>query len=125
MCKVDVDRGVLFVKSAGNFGATLTESITNPGCGYNVLTVGNLDDKNDPEDTIKWVVNTDSSRGPSSEVGGSLSVFTAGRIKPEVVAPGTNIFSHNNADSFSVLSQFDGTAITGTSFAAPPPSIGA
>lgn len=112
-----VDAGVLFVKSAGNRGSVppIDYTITSPGCGYNVFTIGNLNDMDTPGSSTTWKVHGTSSRGPSSQVG----VFTDERIKPEVVAPGSSIFSHNNAGSFSILSEFDGTLITGTSFAAP------
>lgn len=112
-----VDAGVLFVKSAGNRGSVppIDYTITSPGCGYNVFTIGNLNDMDTPGSSTTWQVHGTSSRGPSSQVG----VFTDERIKPEVVAPGSSIFSHNNAGSFSILSEFDGTLITGTSFAPP------
>jgi len=94
----------VIVVSAGNDGPT-SRTITNPGIAYNVITVGNLDDKNtlNPgDDTIR----SSSSRGPT----------WGGRVKPDIVAPGTLIRSTNNDWQGSNPDFVD---MTGTSMAAP------
>ncbi len=65
------------VKSAGNNGIT----VTSPGMAWNIITVGAIDAKSDPDwaNDIMW---------PDS----SWKNFTGGdRKKPEVVAPGASI----------------------------------
>jgi hypothetical protein len=96
------------VKSAGNEAGPCnsgTGNVTSPGLAYNVITVGNYDDKN----TTGWsddVMNSCSSwRNPTST--------RSDRIKPEVSAPGTLINSTTNA------SPWTGNVGSGTSYAAP------
>ncbi len=76
-----VDKGMVAVKSAGNQGGNRTptyESITTPGCGSNVISVGGINDRNPNQ--IEMYVN--ASRGPA---GGTIV------LKPELVAPAQNI----------------------------------
>jgi hypothetical protein len=96
------------VKSAGNEAGPCnsgTGNVTSPGLAYNVITVGNFDDRN----TTGWsddVMNSCSSwRNPTST--------RNDRIKPEVSAPGTLINSTTNA------SPWTGNVGSGTSYAAP------
>jgi len=79
-----VEQGVVFVAMAGNFNATKNPEnyITAPGDAFNVITVGASDDDNTEginDDTVPWW----SSRGPTGD----------NRFKPDVVAPGVNVFS--------------------------------
>jgi serine protease AprX len=96
--------------AAGNCEPAGSCSVGDPGIAYNVLTVANIDDRNTADainprrgdDTI----NPSSSPGPTS----------GGRRKPDIAAPGTNIWSTNNdweGDSS------DWAQSTGTSMAAP------
>jgi serine protease AprX len=101
------------VFSAGNHGkgeqkSTRYNSVTSPGTAKNVITVGNVKKGAAPE------IGPGSSRGVTRD----------GRIKPDVVAPGTNICSTRAEDA--VLPQKNTaacsgkyTAKTGTSMAAP------
>ncbi|MBN1300342.1 MAG: S8 family serine peptidase [Melioribacteraceae bacterium] len=87
-------RGVVTITSAGNEGNDPWRYITAPGDGENVITVGAVNGLN--------VLTSFSSRGPTSD----------GRIKPEVLAQGTNCYaavSSNAAYNF----------VQGTSFSAP------
>jgi len=86
-------------KSAGNRGDGTT-TITRPGNSYNIFVVGNMDNKNTAtvSDDEIW---SSSSRGPTK----------GGRKKPDLVAPGRNIYSTVCGK------QWDDK--TGTSMAAP------
>ena len=109
-----VDRGANVITIAGNLGeydsninnVTLGTShnntVTSLGTNYNGITVGNMDDSNsiDIED---FSIRSTSGRGPVDD----------GRLKPDVVAPGTLIVSPTGA-TFEEYRE-----INGTSFAAP------
>jgi len=71
------DNGLIIVKSAGNEYSSGT--ITNPGYGKNIITVGAIQYVKDAsfERVIGDVANY-SSRGPTQD----------GRLKPDIVAPG-------------------------------------
>ncbi len=86
--------GVTFCISAGNFGEEGTLSISTPGTALSAITVG-ASDKNDLRATF-------SSIGPNNEV------FS---IKPDLLAPGVDIYSTFLENSYTHLS--------GTSMAAP------
>jgi hypothetical protein len=105
-----INRWRTVVVAAGNTGGAGCKDGTNgnvwsPGLGYNVLTVGNFDDRN----TFLWnddVMNSCSNwRNPKSTRGD--------RQKPEVAAPGTDINTTTNS------SPWTGAEWTGTSFSAP------
>lgn len=90
-----VQKGAVVVCAAGNRGPS-SQTIECPGTAFDVITVGNVDDHNME---LRHVTLRDgSSRGPTYD----------GRIKPDVVAPGTCIIScraHNTdirtpADSY-------------------------
>lgn len=70
---------IIWVGAAGNDGPG---SGTVENVGYNMITVGNMDDR----DTISRsddLIYSSSSRGPTSD----------GRMKPDIVAPGAGIVS--------------------------------
>ena len=67
-----VEKGIVVVVSAGNEGDTSWRYITAPADGFNVITVGAVDEME--------IIAPFSSLGPTSD----------GRIKPEVVAMGVN-----------------------------------
>lgn len=96
------------VKSAGNRGTTGCSAgtdghVTHPGLGYNVLTVGNLNDANTLNRADDSMASCSSWKNPTST--------NSDREKPEVAAPGTAIRLPNLSNTFSSQS--------GTSFAAP------
>lgn len=98
----------LLVKSAGNEAGGCrsgTGNVTSPGLGYNVLTVGNFDDRNTTSHSGDVMSSCSSFRDPSSDHGD--------REKPEMAAPGTNI------NSTTTSSPWTGGIGSGTSFAAP------
>ena len=84
--------GVITVVAAGNMGPE-SGTVTSPGCAERALTVGSVD-KNDN-------IAQYSSRGPTTD----------GRVKPDVVAPGSNVGSTGRTGNFVRMS--------GTSMAAP------
>ena len=98
--------------AAGNNGY-LEYTINSPGIAYDVLSVANIDDKNTSsiEPDLYYLMRSDdiirdsSSRGPTY----------AGRKKPDLTAPGTNIISTNNTWE----TDNDFISYTGTSMAAP------
>jgi subtilisin family serine protease len=88
--------GVFVVSSAGNNGYYGCESITDPLAIYqDVLTVGAIDEMGE--------IAPFSSLGP-------VSVEGSGRIKPELVAPGVDVFSSMPNASYGILS---GTSMAG------------
>ena len=75
------DSGIMVVVAAGNEGPG-EGTVSTPGIDPKVLTVGAIDDKNTPEredDSISLF----TSRGPTTP---------DGLVKPDVVAPGVEIF---------------------------------
>lgn len=88
--------GVFVVSSAGNNGYYGCESITDPLAIYqDVLTVGAIDQMGE--------IASFSSLGP-------VVVDGSGRIKPELVAPGVDVFSSMPNASYGILS---GTSMAG------------
>lgn len=105
------DRGVVMIKSAGNKGdvnnSTQYHSITNPGCGFNTIAVGAIDDTNEfPNPAID--IAYFSSRGPMD-----------GRLKPEIVAPGVLINSTDMSTNYCEFNCQIIGQVSGTSFSAP------
>lgn len=86
------NQGVTVTVAAGNTGPE-EQTITIPGCSNEGITVGSVDKSDE--------IASYSSRGSTSD----------GRIKPDIVAPGTGIQSTYNNDGFTTLS--------GTSMATP------
>lgn len=91
--------GMVVCVAAGNDGPD-TRTINTPGITPNAITVGNLDDKGtaDPADDS---VSDSSSRGPTID----------NTMKPDILAPGTNIASLRAGGGYRSLS--------GTSMATP------
>jgi hypothetical protein len=100
---------VTMVKSAGNIGFTCFEpesNVTSPGKGWNILTVGNYNDKETADNANDEMSATSCFGDPASD--------HDDREKPEVAAPGTNITTtYCTGPSDCTGSQ------SGTSFAAP------
>ena len=87
-------RGVITVTSAGNEGVSSWRHILAPADGFNVITVGAVNNDN--------ILASFSSRGPTAD----------GRIKPEVVTQGVDVYlARVGKDDYSYAS--------GTSMAAP------
>jgi hypothetical protein len=102
------NRYVTIVKSAGNIGSTCSGAnyVTSPGKGWNIITVGNYDDKGTSSNSDDAISATSCYEDPTSTNGD--------REKPEVAAPGTNI----TTTYCTSPSTCTGTG-SGTSFAAP------
>lgn len=97
---------VTAVVAAGNNGNCTTGAagdVAHPALAYNVITVGNEDDKNTVGRSDDTMFCDSSSIDPISA--------NSDREKPEVAAPGTSIDLPNTSGGFSPQ--------TGTSFAAP------
>lgn len=94
------------VVAAGNSGLHATPArrrVNTPGDAYNVVTVGNMNDNN----TVRW---DDDSVAGSSSFG-----LATNRMKPELIAPGTNIKTTTTSDPWAHAAG----GVSGTSFAAP------
>lgn len=96
------DRGVTTLTSAGNegssawgatFGGNTFGKITSPADAFNIISVGAM--------TSTYAIATFSSRGPSAD----------GRIKPEIVAQGSNVVYGTAAGNYG--------SGGGTSYSAP------
>jgi hypothetical protein len=92
-----VDEGAVVVKSVGNEGAA---GPTNPGCGWNVISVGAINDNNSP-DAWDDTLYDFTSLGPFNH-----------RMKPEISAPGVDVNSTYHSGGYAIDTY-------GTSFAAP------
>lgn len=93
------EKGIVVCAAAGNEGPR-NQTINTPAINPMVITVGNIDDQS----TLTWDddrLNPSSSRGPTLD----------NVIKPDLVAPGTNITSLKPNGSYQSLS--------GTSMATP------
>jgi hypothetical protein len=100
----------VFVKSAGNRGED-EGNVTSPGLGYNVITVGAIDDFNNSNWTDDRMASLSSYAEP------------AGRNKPEVVAVGCAQWSPGQPttgmESTTRFNPWTGDVGCGTSYAAP------
>jgi len=97
LCERAVSEGLVVVAAAGNYGP-IKRSISPPGDAPSVITVGNVEDDH--------TLNPSSSRGPVGRPGNSY-------IKPDVCAPGTDIYSAQANSGSKFVSH------TGTSDACP------
>jgi serine protease AprX len=91
--------GIIVCVAAGNDGPD-ARTINTPGIQPQVITVGNLDDKG-TTDLSDDVISNSSSRGPTID----------NLVKPDLLAPGTNIMSLRVGGGYRALS--------GTSMATP------
>jgi len=85
-------RGVLTISSAGNEGNKVFRYISAPSDGFNTISVGAVNSENE--------VAGFSSRGPSFD----------GRIKPDVVALGVQVYNAS-ANGFSSYGYSSGTSL--------------
>ncbi len=101
MCNAIVDLGKIMVVAAGNSGPRQS-TIGSPGAAEQVITVGASDD----QDSVARF----SSRGPTAD----------GRVKPDIVAPGSKIVAARAAGTSvgQVVDEYYTTA-SGTSMATP------
>lgn len=86
------ERGVVTITAAGNEGNTAWFRIVAPADGFNTIAVGAVNQNN--------ILASFSSRGPTFD----------GRIKPEIVAQGVNVFSAA-AFGFSAYGFASGTSL--------------
>lgn len=107
------------IKSAGNRGgagcsAGTDGNVTSPGLGYNVITVGNFDDKNTTSWSDDLMAACSSWRDPVAAISGTT--VSNVREKPDLAAPGTKI---GTTTTSSPWTDGVGGGDSGTSFAAP------
>lgn len=88
----------LIVQAAANSGPDY-DTLGNPAPAKNILTVGNVR-KNTYTGPASVVLSNSSSCGPTDD----------GRIKPDLVAPGTNLFSSVNS-SDTAYNTYSGTSM--------------
>ncbi|MCK5520680.1 MAG: S8 family peptidase, partial [Candidatus Marinimicrobia bacterium] len=93
ICNWAADQGLIIVQSAGNEGRLGDRSIWTPADAPSVITVGSVNEMR--------VLSAFSSRGPTAD----------GRIKPDVVAQGEDVYMINTDNTIRTGS--------GTSFATP------
>ncbi|MDO8549084.1 MAG: S8 family serine peptidase [Ignavibacteria bacterium] len=91
-CELAFDRGVVTITSAGNEGANSWHFITAPADGFNTIAIGAVTPDN--------VVTSFSSRGPTFD----------GRIKPDILTQGTQVFAANASGFTNYTSNFGGTS---------------
>ncbi len=107
-----VDLGIMVVKSAGNEGfdnrddVVVYETISAPGSAFNLITVGSWNDMNDSTGNT-GDIDRDSGRGPSCPPSPGDTTYTGGRLKPEIIAPGTGILAPSIDGGYA---EFNGTS---------------
>lgn len=86
---------MVVLKSAGNFEAGMSSLVTSPGAAKNAITVGATESPRgiDSDSDNPYQVASFSSRGTAD-----------GRIKPDLVAPGTWVLSAAKSSTYSYLS---------------------
>jgi len=99
------NRSRTVVKSSGSACRDGTAYVNSPGLAYNVITVGNFDDRDTVSRGDDVMYNCSAWEDPTSRYGD--------REKPEVAAPGTKI------TTASTSSPWVGAVVNGTSFASP------
>ena len=89
--RADQNPTTTFVSSAGNSGASGTNTVGSPGSGYNGITVGALANAS-PSSNVYNTVAPFSSRGAQdfTDPTGTNSCLTC-RAAVDIVAPGTNL----------------------------------
>ncbi len=95
--------GLVVVVAAGNEGPS-SDTIAQPGTGKYVITAGNAVDPDESGDG--WELASDSGRGPCDD----------DRIKPDILAPGTNITAADYDDNDGYI-KMSGTSMA-TAFVA-------
>ena len=109
-----VDEGLSIIAGVGNGNESTLDTdpipptvLTGPSCGLNTISVGALD-----KDGKIWDRKTFSNRNDYSSRGPTFD----GRLKPELVAPGANVYvqTYNHDDPTQLYAHQ-----TGTSHAAP------
>jgi Subtilase family len=140
----------LFVVAAGNSGRDTNadakvdrDSINTPGTAKSVLTVGASENNHQPVTSICNAIRAEDlcysnfgfntspaplKNDPVSDDPGGLAAFSSrgptddGRIKPEIVAPGTNVIStrsHHPVASYEFTFDSDHAYESGTSMSSP------
>jgi len=107
------DNRVTMVKSAGN-NPNNSGNVTSPGLGYNIITVGAINDMDNELWSDDGMAALSSWKNPISTHGD--------REKPEVVAVGVGVYSTTTYPPWVMPK--DG-ALSGTSFSAPQVAAGA
>ncbi len=107
LCDAAVSRGVTIVAAAGNEGPG-TGTIADIAASQNVIAVG-ADDYKGTASAADDTVASFSSRGP----------MPWGRLKPEIVAPGVNIYSTVPNGSCLLCDKSGYKTLSGTSMATP------
>lgn len=105
------NHSIHFVIAAGNYDPddiVQDPIVSHPALAYNVITVGNLDDKNN----TTLVLDTLAATSRYDEIKFASSVTPAN--KPDLVAPGENISTSSFPNALAGLEP-----VSGTSFAAP------
>ena len=95
--------GTSLISATGNDGPGY-ETVSMP-CSYNIINVGGIDDRSSDITTSSF-----ASRGPYHILDGSTRIATV--MKPEIVAPATNV-------PIAVTAYHVTTAYSGTSLSAP------
>jgi hypothetical protein len=91
-CELAFSRGVVTITSAGNEGALPWHYITAPADGFNTIAIGAVTPNN--------VVTNFSSRGPTFD----------GRIKPDILTQGSQVFAASASGFTNYTSSFGGTS---------------
>ncbi|WMW25505.1 PGF-pre-PGF domain-containing protein [Methanolobus sediminis] len=115
---------MLILFSAGNNGASGSSTVGSPGTAKNALTVGASEnyrpDNGSSSDNISQIAYF-SSLGPVDDKTSDDDNISKNRIKPDVVAPGTNIVSvkssQANIDSWYLNTNY--ALMSGTSMSTP------
>ena len=89
---ISINHDVHFVQAAGNAG---DYGVLTPGMAYNVITVGNLDDKNSLNSDLHTICTVPDNESSFSSLGEDADEYFA--YKPDLCAPGTYI-SYNGTD---------------------------
>ena len=103
-----VDKGLVVSSAVGNFfigSNAIYESVRSSGCTHNVITVGGINDRNLPHMMYDF-----SRRGPTDNA--------EQRLKPEIVAPATNLMLLGYSGDNTRLETNSGTSYAATQVSA-------